>query len=388
MNYNFLSSKYRNSVIDQATSGDVPVEYADLINLSIGDPDINTPQLIIDRAFKDATNGHTKYTASRGYPELRQAICDFYKSRYNMAVKDEEVFVSTAGSVAMYLTMQAILDEGDEVIIIEPYFFPYPDQVKMAGGVPVFVKTSMENNFQIDFDALDAAVTSKTKAIIINTPNNPTGICYTYETLGKLSDFAKKNDLIVVADDIYTSFTYTAEKFVPIASFPDMMERTITINSFSKNFIMTGFRVGNIVAPDYIIRVIQTINENVVYTAPSISQRAALHGLKHFDEFEDDVVGVFRERVEYAHKRLSQIPWVDVLPVSGSFYIFPSIKKTGLTSGQFSKKLFEECHVRVIPGRAFGESGEGHIRCSYATSLDNLTEALKRIEAFVLSLHA
>ncbi|MBQ7902267.1 MAG: aminotransferase class I/II-fold pyridoxal phosphate-dependent enzyme [Oscillospiraceae bacterium] len=380
MEYKFLSSKYRNSAINAETSGDVPVEYDDLINLSIGDPDINTPQLIIDRAFRDACAGHTKYTASRGYPELRAAICDFYKNRYGMDVKDEEVFVSTAGSVAMYITMQAILDEGDEVIIIEPYFFPYPDQVKMAGGVPVFVKTSMENNFQIDFDNLEAAVTDRTKAIIINTPNNPTGICYTRDTLSQLSEFAHRHDLVVVADDIYTSFTFTEEKFVPICSFPGMKERTITINSFSKNFIMTGFRVGNIVAPDYIIRVIQNINENVVYTAPSISQRAALHGLHHFDEFEDDVVNVFRERVEYAHRRLSAIPWVDVLPVSGSFYIFPSIKKTGLTSSQFTKKLMDECHVRVIPGRAFGESGEYHIRISCTLGTDKLKEAFDRME--------
>ncbi len=380
MNLKYLSSKYRNSVIDTETSGDVAVVWDDLINLSIGDPDINTPQLIIDRAFKDATEGHTKYTASRGYPELRAEICNFYKSRYNMDVKDSEVFVSTAGSVAMYITMQAILDQGDEVIIIEPYFFPYPDQVKMAGGVPVFVKTSHENNFQIDFNNLETAVTDKTKAIIINTPNNPTGICYTYDTLSKLAHFAIRHDLVVCADDIYTSFTYTEEKFMPIASFPGMKERTITINSFSKNFIMTGFRVGNIIAPSYITSVIQAINENVVYTAPSISQRAALHGLQHFDEFEDEIVEVFRERVQYAHDRLKTIPWVDVLPVSGSFYIFPSIKKTGLTSSQFAKKLMEDCHVRVIPGRAFGESGEYHIRISCTVSVEKLKEAFDRME--------
>jgi len=380
MSLKYLSSKYRNSVIDEETSGDVPVEYSDLINLSIGDPDINTPQLIIDRAFQDATAGHTKYTASRGYPELRAEICKFYKERYDMDVADEEVFVSTAGSVAMYLTMQAILDAGDEVLVIDPYFFPYGSQVSMAGGVPVYVKTKMENNFQIDFDVLEQSVTSKTKAIIVNTPNNPTGICYTYETLGKLAEFAKKHGLVVVADDIYTSFTYTGEKFRPICSFPGMKERTITINSFSKNFIMTGFRIGNIIAPDYIISVIQNINENVVYTAPSISQRAALHGLQHFEEFEEDVVNVFRERVEYAHKRLSQIPYVDVLPVSGSFYIFPSIKKSGLTSSQFAKKLFDECHVRVIPGRAFGESGEYHIRISCTVGIDKLKEAFDRME--------
>lgn len=380
MNLRYLSSKYRNSAVNRETSGDVPVVYDDLINLSIGDPDINTPQLILDRMYKDACAGHTKYTASRGYPELRREICNFYKKRYGMDVQDSEVFVTTAGSVAMYLTMQAILDAGDEVLIIEPYFFPYPDQVKMAGGVPVFVKTTHENNFQIDFDNLEAAVGEKTKAIIINTPNNPTGICYTNETLSRLAEFAKKYDLIVVADDIYTSFDYTGNKFMPICSFPDMKERTITINSFSKNFIMTGFRVGNIVAPDYIISVIQTINENVVYTAPSVSQRAAYHGLLHFEEFEADVVNVFRERVEYARARLSAIPWVDVLPVSGSFYIFPSIKKTGLTSSQFTKKLMDECHVRVIPGRAFGESGEYHIRISCTVGIPQLKEAFDRME--------
>lgn len=379
MSLKYLSSKYRESAIDQETSGDVPVEYEDLINLSIGDPDILTPKVIINNAFKDALAGHTKYTASRGYPELREAICDFYQNRYGMNIKDEEVFVSTAGSVAMFLVMQAILDVDDEVIIIEPYFFPYPSQVKMAGGVPVFVKTSMENNFQIDFTNLERAVTEKTKAIIINTPNNPTGICYTNETMAELAEFAIKHDLIVVADDIYTSFDYT-KKFMPICSLPGMRERTITINSFSKNFIMTGFRVGNIIAPDYIINVIQQINENVVYTAPSISQRAALHGLKHFSEFEDDIVNTFRERVEYAHKRLSKISYIDVLPVSGSFYIFPSIKKTGLTSSQFAKKLMDECHVRVIPGRAFGESGEYHIRISCTLEIDKLAQAFDRME--------
>ncbi|MEG1781974.1 MAG: aminotransferase class I/II-fold pyridoxal phosphate-dependent enzyme [Oscillospiraceae bacterium] len=379
MSYKFLSKKYRDSVIDEQTSGDVAVRYDDLINLSIGDPDITTPEIIINEAFKDALAGHTKYTDSRGYPELREAICSFYKKRYDMDIPDREVFVSTAGSVAMYLTMQAILDEGDEVIIIEPFFFPYPSQVKMAGGVPVFVKTSMENNFQIDFTELDNAVSERTKAIIINTPNNPTGICYTKDTLNKLSDFAKKYDIVVVADDIYTSFDYT-QKFMPICSYPNMRDRTITINSFSKNFVMTGFRVGNIIAPDYIIRAIQGINENVVYTAPSISQRAALHGILHYDEIEQGIVDTFKQRVEYAYMRCCQIPFMDILPVSGSFYLFPSIKKTGLTSSQFAKKLMEDCHVRVIPGRAFGESGEYHIRISCTVSIQKLKECFDRIE--------
>lgn len=379
MNLKYLSSKYRNTPIDERTSGDVAVKYDDLINLSIGDPDIFTPEIIVKTAFEDALAGHTKYTESRGYPELRQAICKFYKDRYSMNIKDEEVFVSTAGSVAMYLTMQAILDEKDEVLIIEPYFFPYPSQVKMAGGVPIFVKTSMKDNFQIDFEEMEKSVTEKTKAIIINTPNNPTGICYTNETMQKLADFAKKYDLVVVADDIYTSFDYT-KKFMPICSLPGMMERTVTINSFSKNFIMTGFRVGNIIAPDYIINVIQQINENIVYTAPSVSQRAALHGLEHFDEFESGIVNTFKSRVEYAYERLSKISYIDVLPISGSFYIFPSIKRTGLTSAEFAKKLMNECHVRVIPGSSFGESGEYHIRISCTLGIDKLSQAFDRME--------
>lgn len=379
MKYKFLSSKYQNTAIDQQTTGDVAVKYDDLINLSIGDPDITTPKIIIDNAYKDALAGHTKYTESRGYPELRSAICGFYKKRYDMNIHDSEVFVSTAGSVAMFLTMQAILDDGDEVIIIEPYFFPYPSQVKMAEGVPIFVKITMENNFQINFESLENAVTDKTKAIIINTPNNPTGICYTKQTMEKLAQFAVKHDLIIVADDIYTSFDYT-KKFMPMCSFENMRERTITINSFSKNFVMTGFRVGNIIAPDYIIRVIQNINENVVYTAPSISQRAALHGILHYDEIEEGIVKTFRDRVEYAQMRLAKIPYVDILPVSGSFYLFPSIKRTGLTGAQFAKKLMEECHVRVIPGRAFGESGEYHLRISCTVSIEKLKEAFDRME--------
>ena len=376
--YKFLSSKYRD-LDDENVTGRPPVEYDDLINLSIGDPDIPTPKVIIDRAFKDAYDGHTKYTATRGYPELRQGIIDFYKARYNFCVKDEEVFVSTAGNVAMFLAMQAILDREDEVIILAPYFFPYPNQVKLAGGVPVFVKTTMETGFQIDFEKLEEAVTDRTKAIIINTPNNPTGVVYTDETMQKLADFAIRHDLIVAADDIYTSFVYEGT-FRPICTFPGMRERTITVNSFSKNFIMTGFRVGNIIAPDYVIKVIENINENVVYTAPALSQRAAIHGVEHFDEFERDIVNTFRQRVEYARERLAKIPYVDVLPVQGSFYIFPSIKKTGLTSRQFAKKLYEERHIRVIPGAAFGPGGEYHIRISCTLGLDKLKEAFDRME--------
>ena len=375
----YLSKKYRGIEVDQSTSGDVSQKFEDLINLSIGDPDITTPSLIIEKAFQDALDGHTKYTESRGYPELRQAICDFYKDKYSTQVKDSEVFVSTAGSVAMYLTMQAILDEGDEVIIIEPFFFPYPSQVEMAGGVPVFVKTVMENNFQIDFNELQKAVTDKTKAIIINTPNNPTGICYTHQTMLELSKFACQYDLVVVADDIYTSFDFT-QKFMPIMSYPNMKERTITINSFSKNFVMTGFRVGNIVAPDYIITAIQNINECIVYTAPSISQRAALHGITNYHLLEDDIVNTFKERVEYAYSRLKDISYIDILPVSGSFYLFPSIKKTGLTGAEFAKKLMDECHIRVIPGGAFGESGKYHVRIACTVGIDTLKQAFDRME--------
>ena len=378
MSKNFLAKKYQ-AEPEEDIFGSGGVTWDDVIYLNIGDPDILTPKVALQAAFEDAYNGYTKYTDTRGYPELRDEIRKFYKSRYNMDIKDEEICVTVSGQMAMWTALQAPVVAGDEVIIIEPYFSPYKVSVEMAGGVPVFVPTYMEEDFQINIDRLEKAVTSKTKGIIINTPSNPSGVSYSNETLKALANFAIKYDLLVYADDIYTSFDYV-KPFVPIASLPGMFERTITVNSASKNFIMTGMRIGNVVAPEYIIAAVKLICESTTYSAPAISQRAVIHAFRHFEEFEADIVKTFKERADYAYERLSKMPFIDVLPVSGTFYIYPSVKKSGLTGAQFADKLFKECHVKVIPGIAFGDSGTYHFRISCTVSMENLKEAFDRME--------
>jgi len=375
---NFLSKKYQGAD-DYDAFASSPVDWDDIIYLNIGDPDILTPKVALDGAFADAYAGHTKYTDTRGYKEYRDEIRKFYKSRYDMELNDSEICVAASGQFGMYVSCQAVLDEGDEVLIIEPYFMPYKSAVEMAGGKVVLVATKFEENFNINVDRLERAVTDKTKALILNNPCNPTGVAYDVETLKAIADFAIRHDLLVIADDIYTSFDYT-KPFVPIASLPGMFERTICVNSASKNFVMTGMRIGNVVAPAYIIFAIKTVIEATTYSAPAISQRAAIHAFRHFDEFEADVVKTFRDRVNYAYERLSAMPFIDVLPVYGTFYIFPSVAKTGLDGFEFSNRLFNECHIKVIPGGVFGPSGKDCIRISCTVSLETLKEAFDRIE--------
>lgn len=374
----FLAKKYQGDLGDDAFGGS-RVEWDDIIYLNIGDPDINTPKICLDEAFKDAYAGHTKYTDTRGYPELRREIQKFYADRYNMKLDDSEICVTASGQFGMYCTCQAVLDEGDEVLILEPYFMPYTSAIEMAGGVPVFVATKFEEGFSVNVDRLKRAVTDKTKAVIVNNPNNPTGAAYSYDTLCRIADFAKEYDLLVIADDIYTSFDYT-KKFIPIASLPGMFERTVTVNSASKNFVMTGMRIGNVVAEADIIDAVRTVVEATTYSAPAISQRAAIHAFRHFDEFEEEVSGIFKERVDYAYERLSKMPFIDVLPVNGTFYIFPSVEKSGMNGYEFSKKLFDECHIKVIPGGVFGPSGVNHFRISCTVSMEQLKEAFDRME--------
>jgi aspartate/methionine/tyrosine aminotransferase len=361
-------------------SAELSKQFDDLINLSLGDPDMVTPEVIIEKAFKDAKNGHTKYTDFSGDPELKSEICCFYKDEYNMDVNNNEIFVTTSGCHAMYLTLETIIDEGDEVIIQSPFFTPYPHQVRLARGVPVEFPTYEEENYQINKERLEELITGKTKAIIINSPSNPTGSCLTAESLNIIAETAKKHDLVVIADDIYTAFSYE-HPFIPIASLPGMRERTITINSFSKNFLMTGWRIGNIVAPYFIVEVVQLINENVVFTAPSVSQRAAIHALRHRNEIQPEIIEEFKMRMMYAAERINKLHNMHVIyPPKGTFYLFPSIKGTGLSSEEAADIILNEAHVLVLPGNAFGTSGEGYIRIACTVNKDKLKEAFDRIE--------
>lgn len=379
MKQRFLSKRYWNDIsTPMGESGSLARQYDDLINFSLGDPDMTTDERIINAAFEDAKNGHTHYTDFFGDMELRQEICKFYKNTYNHNVELEECMITTSGCHAMWLILESILDDGDEVIIHEPYFTPYPQQIKLTRGKPVILQTFEEDEFQIDTQRLKSLINSRTKAIIINTPNNPTGTCFRRDTLEAIAKTAVEHDLIVIADDIYTAFSF-AEPFIPITTLEGLRERTITIGSFSKDFCMTGWRIGYVIAPTYVIKTMKDVNENNVFTAPSISQRAAIHALRLRNEVQPPMVEEYKKRIYYSYERIKEIPNMSILPPRGSLYLFINIKKTGLSSQEVANRMLREAHVLVLPGNAFGVSGEGYIRIAVTVGLAKLKEAFDRI---------
>lgn len=381
MKHRFIAKRYWKDKSTAMGQSDVLARsFDDCIDLSLGDPDLTTHQLVIEKSYEDAKAGHTKYTDFRGDPELRKEVCRFYKEEYHMDIVDSEVFICASGCLGMYLALEAILDDADEVILQAPFFTPYPQQVELARGIPIELPTYEEENFQIDISRLEELITERTKALVINSPSNPTGNCLTVDTMKRIAEIAEKYDLLVIADDIYTAFSYEHD-FIPFASLPGMKERTIIINSFSKNFTMTGWRVGNIIAPDYIIKIIQQINENVVFTAPSISQRAALYALRYRKEVQLEMVREYRERMFYAAKRINDIPNMHVIyPPKGSIYLFVNIQATGLSSVEAADAILKEAHVLTLPGNAFGRCGEGFVRMACTVGKEILKDAFDRIE--------
>lgn len=381
MKHKYIAKRYWD---DKSTpmgkTDELAKSFTDCIDLSLGDPDLVTHSLIIDRAFKDARAGHTKYTDFRGDPELRQEIVRFYQEEYDVQIEDEEVFVTASACLGMFLALEAIIDDGDEVIMQAPYFTPYAQQVELVRGIPVELATFEEEEFQINMERLSELITPKTKALIINSPSNPTGSCLTLETMEQLAALAEKHDLVVIADEIYTAFSYE-HPFTPFIKIPGMRERTIVQNSFSKNFTMTGWRVGNIIAPAHLIKTIQQINENVVFTAPSISQRAAIHALRERAVVQPEMIAEYKKRVFYAAMRINQIPSMHVIyPPKGSFYLFINIKKTGHSSAEVADYILEQAHVLTLPGNAFGTCGEGYIRIACTVDVPKLKETFDRIE--------
>lgn len=385
MKHRFLAKKYwKDASTPFGTTNEKAAQFDDCINLSIGDPDLITDKIIIDGAYQDALKGHTRYTNMYGDIELRDEIRKFYKDEYDLDIAPDEVIVTTSGLIAMYMALQAILDEGDEVIIQSPFFTPYTAQVEMARGIPVELDTYEEEDFQINIDRLKSLITPRTKALIINTPSNPTGSCLSADTLGEIAKIAEEEDLIVIADDIYTSYSFEKD-FIPFMSMPGMRERTITINSFSKNFIMTGWRVGNIIAPAFIVRVLKDMGENIVYSAPAPSQRAAIYALRNRKVIQPPIIAEYRKRMEYAAERINRIPWMSVItPPKGSFYLFINIKKSGLSSLDAADMILEKAHVLLLPGNAFGRCGEGYFRLACTVGVDKLEEAFDRIEKIEL----
>lgn len=363
-----------NILMDIAT---LASEADNLIDLSIGDPDLITDQAIIQAAFTDVKAGHTKYTASGGSQDFIQAVQDFYQKQYQIDFQTDQIRATVGALHGMYLTLKTILNPGDEVIIHEPYFSPYKDQVLFSGGVPVFVPTFEKDGFQLDIELLKEKITPKTKAVIINSPNNPTGAVFSPETFKAIAALAKEHNFYILSDEVYEAFTFY-EDFVPMATYaPD---HTITFGSFSKAFAMTGWRIGYMIAPAYLNNAAKLINESITYSAPSPSQRAGIYALNHSETLVPKVTDVFQERLEYVEKRVAEIPFLSLHPIKGSIYAFINISQTGLDSVAFTEKLLKETQVLVIPGKAFGDSGDQYVRLAATQDLATLKEAFDRIE--------
>ncbi|MDY3118204.1 MAG: aminotransferase class I/II-fold pyridoxal phosphate-dependent enzyme [Peptoniphilus sp.] len=375
-----VSKKYAESASGGlAASADLAKAYKDVVDFTLGDPDLVTPIAIIEAAAEDAAKGYTHYTDSRGDAELIAAIVDFQRDEYGVNLSSKNVFVTTSACHGMWLVLETMLDVGDEVLIIEPYFSPYANQVKMAGGVPVFVPTDPDKGFRPEVDAIAEKVTEKTKALIVNTPNNPSGLCLKTEELEALGRLAEENDFYLIADDIYTAFSYV-EPFVPMASLEACKNRTVTLRSFSKNFAMTGWRIGYILGKEEFIAAAKSVNENNVYTAPSISQRAALYALNHRAEVQPKIVGEFKKRTFRAYERLKRLKNIRIAEPTGTFYLFVDVRPTGLSEDAVWRALFEEAHVLTVKGSAFGESGRGFLRLAVTVGVEEIDKAFDRIE--------
>lgn len=379
MSYIAKRHQNANGVEEMMKSADKKLLYDDVIDLSLGDPDLNTSQIVIDKTFLDASNGYTHYAPALGDPDLIQAIKNEYKKSYNYDLNSNEIMVTTSGCHAMWLVLETILDPQDEVILLAPYFSPYPEQVCLAQGKVVVVNTLPENDFELDINDLINAITPKTKAIIINTPCNPTGVCMSKDKLQEIANIAIKHDLLIIADDIYTVYDYASD-FYPITILKDMNLRTITIRSFSKDYCMSGWRIGYVLAPKEIICAMRSVNESNVFVAPIISQRAAYHALSHKEEIGSMVHDIYKERAEYVYERVKHISYLSLNKPQGSLYVFLDIRKSKETSASFTKKLFEKYHISVVPGTGFGSIGEGFVRIALREDIPVLKKVFDLLE--------
>ncbi|NLC12827.1 MAG: pyridoxal phosphate-dependent aminotransferase [Chloroflexi bacterium] len=354
----------------------------DVISLGIGEPDFATPEPIIQAGVEALRRGETHYTSNHGIHVLRQAIADHLKRLYHVEYFPQHEIIMTVGvSEALYLAFTAILNPDDEVIIPTPCFVSYQAEVVLAGGVPVEVATYVENNFVPKIEDIEAALTPKTRAILVGSPSNPTGAVYDREFLLQLADLAEKRDLIVISDEIYDRLVYGIEH-VCFASLPRMQERTILLGGFSKAYAMTGWRIGFAAAPKEIINGMVRIHQYTVMSAPTISQYAALAALMIGEPYIQEMHKEYDRRRILVVKGLNSIGLRTFEP-KGAFYAFPDLRSTGLSDDEFCNRLLQEEKVAVVPGNAFGDAGTGFARVSYATSYEQLEEALERIERFV-----
>ncbi|MBQ2147305.1 MAG: aminotransferase class I/II-fold pyridoxal phosphate-dependent enzyme [Firmicutes bacterium] len=352
----------------------------DLIDLSIGDPDFTTPAPIIEAGYKDALAGCTHYTQHRGYPDVIQAVVDYYKRELGVVTDEKNVLITTSADYAAFQACFATINPGDEVLIPDPSFLCYRSQVEYSGGKSVMVPTYEEDGWRLKAEIAEKYVTPRTRGIFISTPNNPTGACMHKEDLEGIVRLAEKYDLLIYSDEIYTWYSYDVP-FVSVLSIPGAAERTVVINSMSKNYVCTGARLAWVIAPVQIIGAMVQEGMNMVYTAPSISQRMGKFALEQGKEVMAPIMAEFKERMFKTAERINQIPHLKVQsPPPGTFYLFVNVKETGLTDEEFVLKVLQDAHVVTVPGSNFGACGKGYVRFCATVGLPKLLEACDRIE--------
>lgn len=366
---------------------DIANEMKDVISLSIGEPDFQTPWHIRDEGIRSLTKGKTWYSPNRGFADLLNEITNYYERRFGITYSPtKQALVTVGGSEAIDLVLRVLVDEGDEVIIPQPSFVCYHPLTVMAGGVPVVINTKDEDNFRLRADDLRAAITDKTKLLVLPFPNNPTGAIMERHDLEEIAKVCIEKDILVLSDEIYSELTYGGRDHVSIASIDGMYERTVVINGFSKSYAMTGWRLGYALGPVELIGQMTKLHQYGIMSAPTTAQYAAIEALRNGDR------DVNRMRDEYDMRRRLVVDAFNDMGLTcfeplGAFYVFPCIKSTGLSSDEFCTRLIMEKHVAVVPGNAFGESGNGFVRVSYSYSLKHLKIALERIREFLEELH-
>lgn len=364
---------------------DIAATMENVISLGIGEPDFATPQPIIDAGIKALQRGETHYTSNLGLFELRQAIANNLDNLYGISYDPHNEVVATVGvSEALYLAFTALLNPGDEVVIPTPCFVSYQAEIELAGGVPIEVYTNMEDDFEPNPAVIEKAITSKTKAILLSYPCNPTGAVASRENLKAIAALAEKYDLVVVSDEIYDRLVYNHEH-VSFPSLPGMKERTLLLGGFSKSYAMTGWRIGYAAGPAEMIQGLVRIHQYSVMSAPTVSQYAALEALKIGEPFVQEMLAEYDRRRKLMYTGFNELGLPTFEPY-GAFYVFPYIQNTGLDDDTFAERLLKEEEVALIPGSAFGDAGAGFVRCSYATSYEQLEKALEKIGRFLKRL--
>ncbi len=357
----------------------------DVVALTVGQPDFVTPWHIREAGITSLEQGKTYYTSNAGLVEMRKEICSYLSRRFDLTYNENEIIVTVGGSEAIDIAFRAILNDGDEVIIPTPCFVCYDPLVKMAGGVPVPLVTEEQDSFKLTPEKLKAAITPKTKLLVMPFPNNPTGAIMTKEELEEIADILRDTDIMVLSDEIYAEMTYGGKKHVSIATLDGMRERTVVVNGFSKAYAMTGWRMGYTAAPQPITKQMLKLHQFAIMSSPTTSQFAAIEALKNGDSDIEYMVGEYDMRRRYLVDGLRELG-IPCFEPEGAFYVFPNVGVFGMSSEEFCERLLYEGKVAIVPGTAFGECGEGFARISYAYSLDHIKEALERIAAFVKTL--